>query len=119
MPGMKEPTQSKPTKRESAKDIFRVVLRAPNRKSLNELLLENPLDLGRIQSHPDAEELTVDVFVNKEQIAQLKKTGWKLDIHENLSEVGRRRQQEVGKGDRFKGGKKPPKGLGKKTGKEG
>ena len=118
MPKTKEPTQSGSTKQESARDIFHIVLHAPNRKSLHEFLRKKTLDLGAIRSLPDTQELAVDMFVNKGQIAYLKKTGWKFDVQENLSEVGRRRQLEVGKGDRFEGGKKPPKGLGKKTGKE-
>jgi hypothetical protein len=46
--------------------------------------------------------------------AATKKERRKIEVHENLSKIGRLRQKEVGKGDRFKGGKIPPKGLGKK-----
>ena len=93
-------------------DRFRVVLHAANHASVAELLRKGPFDVGPMRQRD--KDLEVTLFAGREQIERLKREGWKLEVHENLSEIGRRRQKEVGKGDRFQGGKIPPKGLGKK-----
>jgi hypothetical protein len=101
------------------KDLFLTVLYAPDRDSLAGLLRKELLDVGPMLRKPDAKEVEVHLYADEEQIKRLREYGWRLEVRENLSEVGRKRQKEVGKGDRFKGGKIPPKGLGKKIGKEG
>lgn len=101
------------------RDVFLVVLYAPDRESFARLLRQEVLDVGPVHTRPDTKEIEVHLYAGEEQIKKLKKDGWKLDVRENLSEVGRKRQKEVGKGDRFKGGKVPPKGLGKKARKGG
>jgi hypothetical protein len=100
------------------RDIFLTVLRAPDRESVARLLRTETLDVGLMRTRPDSPEVEVHIYADDARIKKLKKEGWKLEVHENLSEVGRKRQKEVGKGDRFKGGTIPPKGLGRKTGKE-
>ena len=106
------------SQKQSERDVFHTVLHAPDRESLSRLLRKEILDVGPMRTQPDSKEVEVDIYADKEHIKKLKEYGWKLDVRENLSEVGRKRQKEVGKGDRFKGGKIPPKGLGKKTRKE-
>jgi hypothetical protein len=115
MPSTSDPEESGLTEQQPDNDVYRVVLYAPNRESLAQLLRERILDVGPLHARPDAREIEVHLFCNQEQIAQLRTDGWKLEVHENLSEIGRTRQQEVGKAERFEGGKVPPKGLGKKT----
>lgn len=100
------------------RDAFLTVLYAPDRESLARLLRKEILDVGPMHTQPDSKEVEVHIYANEEQIEKLKEYGWRLEVRENLSEVGRKRQKEVGKGDRFEGGKVPPRGLGKKTGKE-
>ncbi len=100
------------------RDLFLTVLYAPDRESLSHLLRNEILDVGPVRARPDSKEIEVHLYADEPQIRKLRKYGWKLDVRENLSEVGRKRQNEVGKGDRFEGGRIPPKGLGKKTGKE-
>jgi hypothetical protein len=95
-------------------DIFRVELRVPDREALGQLLNNGALDFGSIQSQPNG-EIIVDLFLTRSQIGQLEKVGHKLEVFENMSEIGKERQKEVGAGDRFEGGKIAPKGLGKKT----
>lgn len=91
------------------------ILHASDRDSLARLLREEVLDVGHIHRLPDSDGLEAHLYSTQAQIRRLKKKGWKLEVRENLSERGRERQQEVGKGDRFKGGKVAPKGLGKKN----
>jgi hypothetical protein len=56
-----------------------------------------------------------EVFVTAQQLEALTKIeGCEAQVIEDATEVGKKRQREVGKGDRFEGGKKAPRGLGKK-----
>lgn len=100
------------------RDRFLTVLYAPDRESLAQLFRKELLDAGPILRKPDAKEIEVHLYADEKQIKRLREYGWRLEVRENLSEIGRKRQKEVGKGDRFEGGKIPPKGLGKKIGKE-
>ena len=119
MPSTQKPGNHSKTKQYPENDIFRVVLYAPDRESLAQLLRKRLLDVGPVHAASGTKEIEVHLFVNEEQILQLRKDEWRLEVHENLSEVGRNRQKEVGKGDRFEGGNIAPKGLGTKPHKEG
>lgn len=111
-------TSKNTSQKQPESDVFLTVLYAPDRESLAHLLRKEVLDVGPMHTRPDSKEIEVHLYADEEQINKLKKDGWKLDVRENLSEVGRKRQREVGEGDRFEGGKIPPKGLGKKIRKE-
>lgn len=117
MPNTNEPAEGTTTEQQREYDVFRVELYVPDRESLAQLLQQRPLDVGPSQLSPEGREFEVTIFVNEEEIATLREEGWRLEVHENLSEVGRSRQKEVREGDRFEGGRIPPKGLGTKTGK--
>jgi hypothetical protein len=58
----------------------------------------------------------LDLFVSRAQIDELEREGIQVDIESNQSARSRERQAEIGKGDRFEGGRVPPKGLGRKVG---
>jgi hypothetical protein len=97
-------------------DIFRVSLRAPDRAALARVVRELGLDIDH--QHPGEEhnvkEVLITAFLTQLQIDELKGRRWELRVEENLSAIGRERQKEVGKGDRFESGKVRPTGLGKK-----
>jgi hypothetical protein len=96
------------------KDIMRIVLKAPNPESLAKFVKELRLGIGnRPRRLPDG-TLSMEAFATEEVLDKLKKAGGVFDIIENATEVGKARLNEVGKGDRFEGGKKVPSGLGKK-----
>ena len=113
-----KPPENVSNEGEKESDLFRAVLRAPNRESVAELIRKRNLDVGSMRRPRGAKEVEVLLFITRKQAEELKREGWPIEVFENLSAVGRSRQQEVGKGDRFEGGKISPKGLGKKTGKE-
>jgi hypothetical protein len=102
------------SRRSDPDDRFLTVLYVPDSGCLSHLLRSEVLDVGPIQRQADSEEVEVHIYADKDQIKALKKYGWTIDIRENLSEIGRKRQKEVGKGDRFQGGKIAPTGLGQK-----
>lgn len=110
-------TVNKKPKKMSESDVFLTILYAPDREAFAQLLGKEVLDVGPMHTRPDSKELEIHLYANDETIKKLTKSGWDLDVRENLSVIGRKRQKEVGKGDRFKGGKVPPRGLGKKAGK--
>jgi hypothetical protein len=85
-----------------------------------ETLMEGfDLDVGdrpRIESNPDGTGMLF-AFAPEPQIRELEAAGYRVEVGENVSEVGRHRQAEVGGGDRFEGGRVPPRGLGTKPGR--
>ena len=115
MPRAKKPTPNQPPELLPDDDVFHAVLYVSDRDTLAKLLSKQQLDIGPTHVDPDTKALEVVVYVTEPQRARLEEAGWKIDVRENMSEIGRQRQHEVGQGDRFAGGSIPPKGLGKKT----
>jgi len=88
------------------------------RGQANELLRRGGLDFG---DHPHITENAdgtgmLDLFVSRSQIEALRAEGYEIEVGVNLSARGRERFSEVGKGDRFEGGRISPRGLGRKVG---
>lgn len=103
-------------KGEELQDVMRVRVALPSREDLPALEKLGPLDWGgrgpRIQEDG---RIVGEVYVATEEIEKLKGIkNCEIEVIENATEVGRQRQQEVGKGDRFDGGRKTPHGLGEK-----
>lgn len=87
------------------------------RESFDALLKKFDLDVGcRPHVHTNADGTgTLTAFATKERIRELEAAGYVVEVGENASELGRQRMDEVGKGDRFEGGRVVPRGLGEKT----
>src|SRR5215210_7252208 len=102
--------------RDTLPDLFTVRITV-TRESFEELLKKFDIDVGcRPHVHANADGTrSLTAFVTKERIRELESTGYSVEVGENASELGRQRQQEVGKGDRFEGGRVVPRGLGKKS----
>lgn len=113
--GEKQPGQPPSGEKPMPGDIYHVVLVAPNRRVAAELVAKHALDLGPLHLRPETGELEMHLYAPQRQIEELRAAGWKPEVRENMSAEGRQRQQEVARGDRFQGGKKPPRGLGKKV----
>lgn len=100
-------------------DVFRITFDAASREALARIVREHPLELGPgIECRADG-SVAVVAFADERQIEALRASGLKVEVGENLSALGRARQIEVGRGDRFEGGRVPPRGLGAKTPKGG
>jgi hypothetical protein len=87
-----------------------------SREILAKLMQEFELDVG-CRPHPEANPDgtgTLLVYATQERIRELQAAGYNVERGENVSAVGRERQAEVGKGDRFDGGRITPHGLGEK-----
>lgn len=104
-------------------DVFAIRV-AVTTESLAELLGTVDLDVGDRPLVETGREGTGTLlaFAAAGQIADLESAGYRVEVGENLSELGRLRQAEVGQGDRFEGGRVAPQGLGAKPeggGREG
>lgn len=90
-----------------------------SRETLAKLMQTFELDVGcrhpQVEANPDR-TATLLVYATKERIRELQDTGYNVEPLENVSELGRQRQKEVGEGDRFEGGRVAPRGLGEKPG---
>jgi hypothetical protein len=92
-----------------------------SRENLVRLVQTLQLDVGcrhaEVQSNPDG-SATMLVYAEQSRIREIQSAGYKVEVGENVSALGRQRQEDVGKGDRFEGGRIVPRGLGRKPGCE-
>jgi hypothetical protein len=88
-------------------------------ETVTELFRRFDLDVGdRPHVEPTAERRgTLYAFAPQEQIREIEAAGYTIEVGENVSETGRQRMAEVSQGDRFEGGRVPPRGLGRKPGR--
>ena len=98
---------------------LRVLITARDDGALAALLGEHRLDtLGTPKRREDG-AVTVQALVSEDRVNRLKGTGVTIDVLDrDAGATGRARQKQVGKGDRFKGKNRVPRGLGRKV-KEG
>ncbi len=95
-------------------DIFAVRVRATEAQ-VHELVGRG-LDYGDRPHFGDvhAGKGQLDLFVPRDQIEALRGEGYEVEIVSNQSARQRERLEEVEQGDRYEGGRIPPKGLGRK-----
>ena len=91
-----------------------------SREMLAKVLQEARLDFG---CRPHAKlnldgSATLEVYATEARIAELQAAGYQVERRENVSALGRERRSEIGKGDRFEGGRIAPRGLGEKPGRD-
>ncbi len=70
------------------------------------------LDLVQTNIEEGRERYRLKFFLNQTEIEELRSQKIRVDVGENVSELGLKRQTEVAEGDRFDGGRLAPKGLG-------
>ena len=98
-------------------DIFEVEVTASADK-IGELFERFQVDVGCRHPHTTRNNdgtLTVLVYASERRIKDIEAAGYPVRRGENVTAVGRERQAEIGKGDRFEGGRTYPEGLGKLT----
>ena len=99
------------TKQSAPEDKYKAILTFDSREAGGRFVRKHPWDL--VGTRLDKEGRAVLTFyLTQTQIKYLEKEGVSLDIRENVSEIGRARQKEIGSGDRFDGGKIAPRPLG-------
>lgn len=99
-------------------DLYEVRITG-SRETIAKVLREFELDVGcrhaHVEPNPDR-TATLLAYASEDRVRELQTAGYKVEKGENVSAVGRRRQEEVGQGDRFEGGRRAPTGLGEKRG---
>lgn len=106
---------------ETPPDLYEVRITG-SRETLAKVLREFELDVGcrhpHVEANPDR-SATLLAFATDERLRELQAAGYRIEKGENVSALGRQRQAEVGRGDRFEGGRRAPSGLGVKAGRGG
>ena len=108
-------TKSNNSKSGTPQDKFSTVLDFPDAKAAGEFLRTHPLDHVTTEAITGRKTVRLTFYLTKPEIEALRKEGLTPDVGENMSERGRQRQGEVGKGDRFEGGKIAPTPRGLKV----
>ncbi|HSJ84404.1 MAG TPA: hypothetical protein VLA91_11360 [Acidimicrobiia bacterium] len=114
---MAEDNTAEPAERED--DVFAVRVRVTAEQAAE--LIREEYDYGdrpHVTENPDGTGL-LDLFVDVRQIEELRSRGLEVEVASNQSARARQRRSEVGEGDRFEGGRIPPRGLGRKISKHG
>lgn len=91
------------------------------RDQADKLLRRDDLDFGDhpgFSVNPDGIG-SIDMFATRADVAALQAEGYEIEVGANLSARARDRLAEVGQGDRFEGGRIPPRGIGRKIGGRG
>jgi hypothetical protein len=84
-----------------------------SQQEIRALLSEMPLSIE--SSKREGDNVTVEVFVPEAQVGKIERDKLKVQVMFDASARGKERQKEVGKGNRFEGANRLPKGLGVKT----
>lgn len=93
----------------SEEKIFRIKISTKNLDVLTSFLRENPIDMHETGPRREKDGLiSVEAYVSDVVINRLERAGLDVEVFEDMTELGKRRQSEVGKEDRFEGGKNPP-----------
>ena len=95
-------------------DVVKVSLQIPDQTKLAEVLALAPgahLNCGAPRTDGQG-NFIVDLYVTAADAKALTKTPYVVSIDEKYGDELKKRQKEVGKGDRFKGGTVVPTGFG-------
>lgn len=98
----------------SLPDVFDSRLIGPER-DVDAAVIRYGLDVGcrhgQVERVSDG-RISLQIFASEAKLDALAADGLEIERGENVSALGRKRQGEIGKGDRFEGGKVAPAGLG-------
>ena len=98
-----------------ASRVMRILITTRDRAALTALLRAHPIDTGCAGPRMDATGLIkVDAYVPEDEIDQLRRDGLTIEIVRDETAAIRAAQEQVGKGNRFAGENRLPRGLGRK-----
>jgi hypothetical protein len=82
---------------------YRITINSRDREAMLDLIRKHHVQVSdHGTSHSEATGYTVTAFAEPSEIQKLKSAGYHVEQHEDVEEVGKARQQEVGRGDRYK-----------------
>jgi hypothetical protein len=93
----------------------RIIIRSRDRELLRDALRREDLDLncGGVKKAASG-EWVVEAYAPAGVATRLRRAGLQVDVDREFEKRAAARRAEVGKGDRFRGGRIPPRGLGRK-----
>jgi hypothetical protein len=81
---------------------YRVTITGQGYEAMADLVRKHQVDvLHRTTREKGPRHYTVDAIVDDGLIPQLEKAGYQIERHEDVDELGRQRQAEIGQGDRY------------------
>ncbi len=81
---------------------YRVTFSGQGYEAMADLMRVHQVEvLHRSSRHKGRQRYTVDALADDSVIQQLMQAGYQVERHEDVDEVGRQRQQEVGQGNRY------------------
>jgi carboxypeptidase T len=88
---------------------YRITINGSNRAAMADLIRKYEIEVSDhgVRFAPDV-GVTVTAFAEPEVIEQLQRAGYRVVQNEDADEVGKARQSEVGRGNRYTGSAKPP-----------
>jgi hypothetical protein len=99
-----------------AEKVFKVRIRAPSRKALEDLPIAQ-MDTGctgGIRTQADG-SVTLEAYVRESVLQKIRESGHTMEVLADVEEESEKKRQQVGKGNRFEGANRIPRGIGKKV----
>ena len=82
---------------------YRVTIFGKDYQAMADLVRQYRIDVfGPTARQLEERGYTVDAYLEEEQISTLEVEGYKITRHEDADKLGKTRQAEVGKGNRYK-----------------
>jgi hypothetical protein len=82
---------------------YRITISGPTKEAMADLVREHKIQvIGSTVRHIKDKGHVVDAIAPTHEIEMLEAAGYEIQRHEDVDEVGKARQKEVGKGNRYK-----------------
>lgn len=82
---------------------YRITITSRNRQMMLDLVRQHHIQVfDHGVRHTEADGYSVDAIAEPADIERLRNAGYHLQQHEDVDQRGKERQQEVGRGDRYK-----------------
>lgn len=81
---------------------FRITITSRDREAMLDLVRKHKIQVSDHGSRHSEAGYTVDAIAEPADIQTLQAAGYRVEQHEDVDELGKARQKEVGRGDRYK-----------------
>ena len=81
---------------------YRVTISHPDREAMLDLVRTLRIQIDEHSARSTASGHSVDAIVEPAEIQKLEQAGYHVERHEDVDETGKGRQNEVGRGDRYR-----------------
>lgn len=96
-------------------DVVKIKLWIPNQQALNDVLSKARVSVEcGSPSRDESGNFVITLYASKAEAKKLTALKYRHEVDEKFGDTLEKRQKEVSKTDRFKGGKVKPEGLGVK-----